>query len=91
MAAVVKVLALLLAATGINAILHDREFVTTLNTFLNLVSVAILVRAQRKIRKDIAPQVGRVEDAVSAVVNAQEGGRRDYDPPHTPHAPPHAS
>lgn len=73
----------------VGSLLHDRDFITALNTALNAASWYLLIQAQRKLRNDVTPKLQHVEDAVTAVaeqVNTQtphavEGGRRKYDPP----------
>lgn len=76
-------------STGvISSLFRDREFITLLNTTLNAASWYLLIKAQRRLRNDIAPALENVEEQVTAVANqvsapphAIEGGRRAYDPP----------
>jgi hypothetical protein len=88
--------AVILGAVGtgaIGSVLHDRDFITLVNTFLNAASWYLLIKARHKLRTEVSPALAHVEETVAAVAeqvslssapSAVEGGRRTYDPPCPP-------
>jgi hypothetical protein len=46
------------------------EWITTVNTFMNLVSVYILVKASRAYRQEVIPKTARIEAKVEDVAQA---------------------
>lgn len=73
-----------LAATAVGAaqVILDRDLITAVNTALNLASWWLLIKAQSKLRHEVAPKLDHVEEVVTAALETREpGGRRQNDPP----------
>lgn len=80
----VIVIAAALGFSALGSVVMDPELARLFNTALNIATIAYVLRVQRDIRRNVAPTIGAIEQAITDGVDnfqTRPGGNRRHDPP----------